>query len=343
VRRFAFCLALACFNTAALAEPPTPPASEARAAAGGTPLPANSLEYQRLMSLGLDEFGRGHWAEARALFLRGHALTPNARSFRALGMTAFNLKRYPEALRELTQALNDPRRPLSTSLRRPTRELLDRADTFVGVYQLRIEPPQAELRVDGVTVAREGDGTVLLSVGEHLLELYAPGHEPLHRPLLVDGTDGEHLRLTLHPLSVTVSAAQLRVVERASAAPPARREPELIAHAPSSAANDSDMLHDYRYSWLLGAGTLMTAAGALGLQLAALAEQRELEADCDGDCDPWDPVTEQRERLRRASIGLWVGSLVLAAGTATMVFFERRKVRERKAALRAAHALNAAP
>jgi hypothetical protein len=55
-----------------------------------------------------------------ALFRHGHDLLPNARSFRALGMTAFNLALYPAALRELIAALDDARRPLRGALRQQT-------------------------------------------------------------------------------------------------------------------------------------------------------------------------------------------------------------------------------
>jgi len=315
----------------ARAEPGPPVAQRDRAA--GQPAetavtPANPVGYQRLMALGMDEFERGHWVEARALFWKGHLLSPSARSFRALGMTAFNLQRYPEALRELTQALSDARRPLSTALRTSTRDLLERADIFVGRYQVRLEPAQAELRVDGLATLLEPDGSLLLAVGAHVLDLEASGYAPLKRPLVVDGSDGEKLRLSLLPLALDPPPRPTPLPEGPTAPPPPDR----------SAGRSHQLLRDYRWTFGLGAGAVGFAGGAIGLHVLALNEQRDLEEMCLGECDPQDGETKRRDELRRASATLWVTSAVLAVATLAMGLVEGKRVAEREAKRRnAAH------
>src|SRR3954470_14714051 len=64
--------------------------------------------YDDLIKRAVVEFDNSHWAEARALFGRAHELAPNARTFRGLGITAFELRRYVDATRELEASLNDP-------------------------------------------------------------------------------------------------------------------------------------------------------------------------------------------------------------------------------------------
>jgi hypothetical protein len=318
----------------ARAEPSAPPTQrEQRAATALTP--ANPLGYQRAMALGLDEFERGHWPEARALFWKGHMLSPSARSFRALGMTAFNLQRYPEALRELTQALADARRPLTASLRSATRELLERADTFVGRYPVRIEPAQAELRVDGLTTQLEADGSLLLAVGAHVLELEASGYALLRRPLVVDGSDGEKLRLSLLPLA---PGDPPRLSPQAAAEEPTAMPPPTPPAAPPSdrsSGRGRQLLRDYRWTFGLGAGAVGFAGGAIGVQVLARNEQRDLEQRCQGGaCDPQDGETDRRDDLRRVSSALWVTSAVLSVATLVMGLVESKRVEAREATRR---------
>lgn len=312
-------------GNAALAEPPTPRNSEIRRASTNASLtPSNPPGYQRLMSLGLEEYDRGHWAEARALFLRGHALAPSARTLRALGMTAFNLRRYPDAVRELQQALDDPRRPLTRALRDSTQELLDRADTFVGRYYVRVDPAHAQLRVDGLITALEADGALPLAVGEHVLELQAPGYAPLRHPLLVDGSDGNALRLTLWPLTLLPSSHP---------SVPEREE------APSSRRGALKVLGDYGWTIGLGIGSLGCSAGAIVLHSEALKEnERLLNEECAGldDCQPGDGSTDRRDDLQRASAVVWVGAALLAVSTLVLALVETKQAHQRDALARAA-------
>ncbi|HEX6242944.1 MAG TPA: hypothetical protein VFZ61_18655 [Polyangiales bacterium] len=316
------------------AQPAAPPAEGSGVASKQTAAltTANPSEYQRLMSLGLDEFSHGHWAEARALFLRGHALSPNARSFRALGMTAFNLRRYPEALHELTQALDDPRRPLTKSLVASTRALQEQADTFVGRYTIQLEPENAALRVDGSIAKPGANGELLLAVGSHWLEAEAQGYTRLTRPLLVDGTDGETLRLTLLPRTAWPTQPSGGEGER-SPTPPRPDEP--VARSPWRAARQT--LGDYRWSFILGTGALGFAAGATVVQVKANEEAERVKQQCETNdwCSPMDDPTLRRDQLQATSVALWLTCGMLTVTTLVMLFVEKGRVRDREAIKRA--------
>src|SRR4051794_41142067 len=95
-------------------------------ATSAEPSPQVQREYHALAARAVAAFDAGHFAEARALFLRAHELWPSARTLRTLGMTAFDLQMYPEALRELQAALADQRRPLDAAQRTQVAELIKR-------------------------------------------------------------------------------------------------------------------------------------------------------------------------------------------------------------------------
>ena len=53
---------------------------------------ASTTEYEAMITDGLAEFQAQRYAEARALFERAHALSPNARTLRGIGMVAFEMR-----------------------------------------------------------------------------------------------------------------------------------------------------------------------------------------------------------------------------------------------------------
>src|SRR6185369_16308176 len=80
-------------------------------AAAGTETPAD--EYNRLIREGLAEYEARNWPEALTLFERAHAVQPNARTLRAIGNVAFEMRRYTKAIDALRASLADGRKPLT--------------------------------------------------------------------------------------------------------------------------------------------------------------------------------------------------------------------------------------
>jgi hypothetical protein len=150
-------------------------------------------EYRDVVTRAVSEFDLGHVAEARALFLRAHELWPSARTRRTLGMTAFELRMYPQALVELQGAFDDPRRPLPADQRAQVAGLIEQAKGFVGRYRLQIAPADAEFLVDGSRQA--ATGTLVIGVGVHELTVRVPGSGELRRELIVQGREDEELVL----------------------------------------------------------------------------------------------------------------------------------------------------
>lgn len=145
----------------------------------------------------LSEFDRGNYAEARALFLEAYELDPSARLLRGAGMAAFEEREYVTSHRLLRRALEDEASPLPARDREATEELLARAETFLGRFRFQVDPEGAEVQIDLRPVEAEPDGSVLLAIGGHALQVRAPGYETLERRLRVEGGENETLELSL--------------------------------------------------------------------------------------------------------------------------------------------------
>ncbi len=234
--------------------------------------------YREIIAAAVEEFAEGRWAEAAAIFERAHALFPNARTLRGMGMCAFEMRQYPEAIRFLDEALRESRRELTSAQRDETQELLGRARGFVGSFRLLTEPPGADLRIDGEVPRRGPEGHVMLGGGEHVLTVSASGYLPLGRRLLVGGGEDETLRL---------------VLQRAGLGGPP--DPAIAL-------------------FVAGAATLLIEPFAIGWWVDREAQATSCANPPPGfTCDNAGSLSEQRDAAMATTIVAGVGALALAA------------------------------
>ena len=228
---------------AVLAQQASEPARGPTAAAGDEPI----VGYRNAIDQAIAEHEAGNFSEARALFYRAHRIYPNARTLRGIGMVEFELKRYAESSAFLEQALQSPVRPLQGELRAQTEALLARASAFVARYELKLQPSpdRAHVTVDAVPVDLRHGQALVLTVGEHVIEVRAEGYRDEKRVLSVKG--GEHEGLTI----------ELRAV---------RAGPELATRA-LPAADDEGSLWSSPWLWT-GVGALV-AGGVIAVVLVA--------------------------------------------------------------------------
>jgi len=174
----------------------------ALAASGASAQIADPPEYAATIDGALAEFQAGRWAEARALFQRAHAIFPNARPLRGIGMASFEMADYPAAISALEDALASTERPLTDEQRTQVTTLLERARALVSHYVVPAAPAGVRLSVDGVVVAPGGgwpavDGELVLSVGTHEVVMRdGDGRTSRVRVVVRGGEDG---RLELEP------------------------------------------------------------------------------------------------------------------------------------------------
>lgn len=175
--------------------------------------------YRELIAEALVEYEAKHFEEARALFRRAHELFPNARTMRGQGMAEFELRNYGNAIQCFESALGSSIRPLAGPLRDETEQLLERARRFVARVRLDLRPAQpASVLVDGVLVHVEPGSVLLLSVGNHSLEIRAESYQPAQRVVSVQGGEEQVIEVLLLP-----QGRRLDPLPRRSSASNARR------------------------------------------------------------------------------------------------------------------------
>lgn len=217
-------------------------------------------EYRAMVAEALAEHEAGHFEESRTLMLQAHALFPNARTQRGLGMVAFELRAYAESVSWLEQALASSVRPLAGELRVQTQALLERARSFTGRLTVDLKPTKAQLLIDGLEIAPADRASLRLTVGEHALEAHAESYLPERRTVWVVGGEEQTLQLVLAPVSL--ASGPLRSDRQHPGTTPAQAERRVW----------------YRNPWFwVSTGMVLVAGAATATALALTREDAPSE------------------------------------------------------------------
>jgi tetratricopeptide (TPR) repeat protein len=264
--------------------------------AAAEPAPAANQgtgSYEETIRHAVEEYSLGHWTEARFFFARAHALSPNARTLRGLGLTCYESRNYVEAIGYFQQALESTEQALTDKMRADISQLLQQAKQFVTRVVVVLEPSTAELEVDHVPRELAADGSVLLDPGEHQLSASAEAHRGEQRTLNAEG--GElRIELRLQPLD--------------TAAPAVAQTPVKLTPPPVEPESGRSDLAPYI---VMGAGGAALIAGAVLVGIAASDKSAVENAADDSD---WQPNLEQRYNRGRTFFP--VGFALMGVGLA---------------------------
>jgi hypothetical protein len=156
--------------------------------------------YRALIDDAVAEYDARHFEEARALFRRAHQLEPSARTWRGIGMAAFELRDYVKSLRALEASLVDSRSPLTGAERDEVQALAARARVFVGHFVIRLSPKEAVLRVDDAATALDDGDILMLESGRHVLTAAADDRRTETREINVVGGERREISIILPPM-----------------------------------------------------------------------------------------------------------------------------------------------
>jgi tetratricopeptide (TPR) repeat protein len=211
------------------------------------PVTQPATSYEDTIRHAVEEYSLGHWTEARFFFARAHALNPNARTLRGLGLTCYESRNYVEAIGYFKQALTSNEQPLTDKMRADLTQLLQQSEQFVTRVIVTLDPSTADLEVDHVPRELAADGVLLLDPGEHQLSASAEGHHPVQQTL---NAAGGELRM------------DLRLPSKAAGAPALVKSP---MHDPAPSSGSSDLAPYI----VMGAGGAALIAGAVLVGIAA--------------------------------------------------------------------------
>jgi hypothetical protein len=305
------------------------PSSQTLAQAEAQPNQATQGAYDGFIDQALQAYDGGRFAEARTLFRRAHELSPTARTLRTMGMCAFNLGDYVDAVLNLETALGDARKPLTDDQRKHAAELIGRSNQHVGRFRLRLSPPEATLTVDGGVPTLLAEYELLLESGRHQIDVRAPGYRSAQSVLSVEGGDRTTLELRLE------RAAQDEVVD---ARVPGRPLLKVASVDPNGAHRadgaDPEAAHGSLQQTLgyvtLGVGVAGLAAfGVVGA--LAIAKQSKLHDHCpQGQCAPaYHSDVDRYETLKSVSTGLLIGGGVCSLLGVGLLLFHGERADER--------------
>lgn len=200
-------------------------------------------DYDALLNQAITASADKRYLEARELFARAHALSPTARTHRALGVVAVALTDYTTAKRELEAALAAQTLPLTEEQRNEVSHILAWMRESLSILRLRTTPSDAQVELDGKACSCAESW---LQPGNHQLVVFAPGFERQEHSVTLGAAE----QLALHVVLPKPTAAP------ATAAPtPA---PALLVASPAPAADGGQAV---LWPWLGGGGALALAAG----------------------------------------------------------------------------------
>jgi hypothetical protein len=264
---------------------------------------AKDTEYRRMVKEATDDYASGDFAEAHSLFERAHRLSPNARTYRGLGLCSFELRHYVVAIDELSSALSDSRKALTPVQRSEVEELLGRAKSYVGTVTLKVMPETAQVLLDGQPIRER---RLTLDPGEFHLLARAEGYRD--QEVRVSVTGGESQTIILAPSPLAESMPKAASSEHKS---------PLVAAAPAAGA-DSAGLSTRRTLALVTGGVGIVGVGFgtyFGLQ--SLSKHDQADTHCSGSTCRDKAGVDLRGQARTAgnlsTVGFIVGGVGLAA------------------------------
>jgi hypothetical protein len=276
--------------------------------------------YDRVISQAVSEYSAGHWEEAYLLFRKAHDLNPSARTWRGLGLTAFELRRYVEAAGQLESALIDPRRPLTSTQRDEVTQLLERCRDYISVYRIKVNPATAEVLVDGKAQSLR-DGKLSLDPGAHTVVVRATGYEERRQELRSDAGARDELSIELQ------SQGSVRALPNESAPVVSSRDLEqsVVLPAPMAIPKASSTRAGARlWTWVAAGGAAALASVTIGLRVGVRRQARNIESCSEVQPSQCSDFSGRGKALQRATYALGATTVIAAAAAVTLYFVEPR-------------------
>lgn len=154
---------------------------------------------RELFLSGAAAFEAGEYERALEDFEASYALSPVTSVLYNIAMCERALFRYGDSMDSFERYLEAAGDRLSAERRAEVLGLLDDMEARVATVELRLDPEEAEVTLDGAPLAAARRGRLRLLPGLHVVEATSEGYEPVRREVEVDGGQVEVLALVLEP------------------------------------------------------------------------------------------------------------------------------------------------
>jgi hypothetical protein len=274
------------------------------AAAQSVKPPANMKQYHALVRQAVEQYERDNYDEAMVLFTEAHRLFPNARTLRGLGMVAYTMRDYVQAIPYLEGAIASRVKPLDPSLIVEAQATIQRARSFIGVLRVVLAPADAQLRVNGAAATLGKDGTLMLNSGAYEIEARAPGFQTSTRLVRIEPGSSLEVDLTL------LRDATPNVALSPAAPAPA---PEVVANSEPQISLETESAPSGKSvaPWIVVGVSGAVAIG--GGVLLGLALQDVSTVENTPPTTDWSKVESKYERTSALST---IGIVMIGAGVA---------------------------
>jgi hypothetical protein len=263
--------------------------------------PVNLKQYHALVRQAVDQYERGNYEESKVFFTEAHRAFPNARTLRGLGMVAYTMRDYVQAIPYLEDAIASKIKPLDPPLVVEARETVARARTFIGVARVTLVPADAKLMINASPVTRATDGTLMLNPGKHEIAASAPGYQSSTRLVRVEPGAVLQVDLTLS-----------RDTGDEVAAPKTAPAPEVVASmAPHLEAEPAQQSDNSVAPWVVVGVSGAVAIGGGVVLGVALHDIATVE-----NSTPTTNWSEVESRYRRTPALSTIGIVMIGAGVA---------------------------
>lgn len=158
---------------------------------------ATKARANELYREGLAHHKAGDLKAAAGAFEASYAAHPHYKTLYNIGRTHAALERPAKAADALERFLKDGGRSIDPVRRADAEKLLAAQLEKVGTLAFELEPPHADLRIDGEVV--RDTKRIRLRAGPHEVSASADGHHPTVRTVVVNPTRHERIRLVLDP------------------------------------------------------------------------------------------------------------------------------------------------
>lgn len=301
------------------------------------PAPQSALDEtaRELFEKGSRDHDQGNFARCRASLLAAWAIKQHPQIALNLGGCELKLGMHRDAAEHLGYFLREAPKDTPAARRVDAEAMYREACKRVARIQLQVDPPDAEVILDGKSLGRgPWAAEIVLAPGRRVLELRAEGRQT--KQVTLAGAEGQSETITERLAPAGAPAAPPSPAAPAEGTPPSSQAPDVAPPPPAPLHPIMPIVYG---GFALGGAALLTGIMLHSFSSAPAASADELVARMQADgvrcasppqpgaCTELLELREEQDGLANAGTGLLIGGGLVAAGAATYLLVSHLRAR----------------